>query len=190
MRPTTKPAVLIAFALVACANPDSTAGPENAATPAATGASLSTRGPTASRSLTRRPFSGRCETEFAPPPFPLPPAIRQVDTGTCQLAHLGRTAFYDEHDISFATGRSISVEIRFTAANGDVLRATSVGTFVPDGPGVRINAAMTFSGGTGRFANAVGEARLVGQADFTTNSARFSFVDGWIAYAPADRSGS
>jgi hypothetical protein len=76
---------------------------------------------------------GDCETVFASPPFPLPPAIRQIDTGTCRIAHLGRSAFYAEQDISFATGSSTSADVRFTAANGDVLRATSVGVFVPNG---------------------------------------------------------
>jgi hypothetical protein len=126
--------------------------------------------------------SGECETVFAPPPFPLPPAIRQIDTGTCRIAHLGRSEFYAEQDISFATGSSASADVRFTAANGDVLRATSMGVFAPSGPGVRISGILTFAGGTGRFANATGEARIEGQVDFSTNTTRFSFVDGWLTY--------
>jgi hypothetical protein len=126
--------------------------------------------------------TGHCETSFAPPPFPLPPSIHQIDTGTCQIAHLGRSAIFAEQDISFATGTATSNDLRFTAANGDVLRATSVGTFAPSGPGVAINAVMTFAGGTGRFVNATGEATIQGQVDFSTNTTTFSFVGGWINY--------
>jgi hypothetical protein len=127
-------------------------------------------------------MSGRCETVFAPPPFPLPPAIHQVDLGTCQLAHLGRSAFFAEQDISFATGSAVSSDVRFTAANGDVLRATSAGVFVPNGSGVRISGVITFAGGTGRFVNASGDARIEGQVDFITNTTTFSLVEGRLAY--------
>jgi len=133
-------------------------------------------------SMAELKVSGQCETVFAPPPFPLPPAIRQIDTGTCRIAHLGRSAFYAEQDISFATGSAVSADVRFTAANGDVLRATSAGVFVPEGPGVRISGVITFAGGTGRFVNATGEARIEGQVDFITNTTRFSFVEGWLTY--------
>lgn len=173
MRPAMISTVLIAVTITACAD----------------NAPATITDPVASVSSAKSPASvaelkvfGDCETVFAPPPFPLPSAIRQIDTGTCRIAHLGRSAFYAEQDISFATGSSASADVRFTAANGDVLRATSVGVFVPNGPGVRINGVLTFAGGTGRFANATGEARIEGQVDFTTNTTRFSFVDGWLTY--------
>ena len=134
-----------------------------------------------------RPLTGQCETAFAPPPFPLPPVLRQVDSGTCQLSHLGRATLYSVQDIDLATGTQVSVEFTLTAANGDVLRATNVGTSVPDGPGVRFQGATTFVGGTGRFANATGEARIEGRADFLTNTATFTVVDGWIAYDASAR---
>jgi hypothetical protein len=54
--------------------------------------------------------TGHCETSFAPPPFPLPPSIHQIDTGTCQIAHLGRSAIFAEQDISFATGTATSIQ--------------------------------------------------------------------------------
>jgi hypothetical protein len=129
-----------------------------------------------------RPLTGRCETSFAPPQFPLPPVLRQVDTGTCHLSHLGRAAMYLVQDINFATGTQVSVEFTFTAPNGDVLRATNVGTSAPSGSGVRFQGATTFVGGTGRFANATGEAQLEGTANFLTNTATLAVVDGWIAY--------
>ena len=127
-------------------------------------------------------LTGQCVTEFAPPPFPLPPSIQQIDTGTCVMSHLGRSEFHAEQDIDFINGTAVSSDVRFTAANGDVLLATNAGTFVPAGPGVRISAVMTFTGGTGRFANATGEASIEGQVDFGTNTTRFSFVDGSLVY--------
>ena len=125
-----------------------------------------------------RPLSGSCETSFAPPTLPPPPIIRQVDQGTCTLSHLGRTAFYAVQDIDPVAGTQQSVEITFTAANGDILRASSVGTNAPSGPGVAFRATMTFTGGTGRFANATGSAHVDGAASFVTNSASFELVGG------------
>jgi hypothetical protein len=128
-----------------------------------------------------RPLSGSCETSFAPPTLPPPPIIRQVDRGTCTLSHLGRTSFYAVQDIDPVAGTQQSVEITFTAANGDILRAASVGTNAPSGPGVTFSATMTFTGGTGRFVNATGEAQIDGSASFITNSASFR-LNGGITY--------
>ena len=129
----------------------------------------------------RRPLSGACVSTFDPPPLPLPASIEQVDNGICQLSHLGKAIFYQHHVISFATGVSTSDDTYFIAANGDTLRATSTGTFVPSGPGVRITGLMTFNGGSGRFANATGEVHVDGQADFGTNSTTFT-LEGWLSY--------
>ena len=173
MRRSMISAALIAVTVTACAD----SAPTTVTDPLPSVSSAKSRASVAALKV-----FGDCETVFAPPPFPLPPEIRQIDTGTCRIAHLGRSAFYAEQDISFATGSSASADIRFTAANGDVLRATSVGVFVPNGPGVRISGVLTFAGGTGRFANATGEAHIEGQVDFITNATTFSFVDGWLTY--------
>jgi hypothetical protein len=129
-----------------------------------------------------RPLSGRCDTAFDPPPLPPPPVLRQVDVGTCQMTHLGRVTMFAVQDINLVTGTQTSVEVTFTAPNGDILRAASAGTSVPNGPGVAFSATMTFVGGTGRFARATGRARLDGAASFVTNTASFTFAEGWIAY--------
>jgi hypothetical protein len=97
------------------------------------------------------------------------------------MSHLGRSTFYEEHQIDFARGVSTSIDMHFTAANGDIRRAAATGTFQPNESGVDITAVVTFVGGTGRFKEATGTAIIEGQADFTTNSTIFT-VDGTISY--------
>ena len=180
MRAPATPAVLLALALVGCADP----GPTTLPTPE--GAALA-RGGSAGGRATARPISGRCELTVAPLPSS-PPIIRQTDTGTCQLSHLGRTAFAGVLDLNLATGTQRG-ERTFTAANGDQLRAVNVGTSTPAGPGlVRFSATLTFVGGTGRFANATGEMRCEGTANLVTRTTSVTF-DGTIVYDASDRSG-
>ena len=171
MRALATPSLLLTLALAGCAGDPSTTAPADAPALARD-----------AQAAVRRPLTGRCETSFAPPPFPLPAVHRQVDTGTCRLAHLGRATLHLVQDIHFATGTQTSVEFTFTAANGVVLRATNVGTSAPSAAGVRFQGATTFVGGTGRFAGATGEARLEGTASFLTNTAELRVVEGWIAY--------
>jgi len=165
--------ILLAVSMLGCDR-------EGLPTPPAIG--LSTMQATRSDQIVSRPLSGKCDTAFDPPPLPPPPILRQVDVGTCQMTHLGRAAMFAVQEIDLASGTQTSVEVTFTAPNGDVLRASSSGTSVPNGPGVAFSATMTFAGGTGRFARASGSARLEGQASFVTNTATFTFSDGWIAY--------
>ena len=143
---------------------------------------------TTSKTVASQTLKGNCETRFDPPPFPLPAVHRQTDTGTCTLSHLGAATIYSVQDINFATGSQVSVELWFTAANGDVLLASNVGTSVANGPTVQFQGTMTFVGGTGRFANATGEARVAGSADLLNHTAQLKFVDGWLAYSASDRS--
>lgn len=178
MRSCTISAALIAIVAAACAHDV----PTTASRPAPDAAAAV--GPA---SITDAKITGKCRTSFAPPPFPLPPVIQQTDVGTCRLAHLGHADFHAQQVISFAAGTAVSNDMRFTAANGDVLMATSAGTFAPFGPGVRITALITFAGGTGRFANASGELQITGQADFSTNTTTFEVVEGRLSYTPADR---
>jgi len=128
-----------------------------------------------------RPISGTCQTSFAPPTLPPPPVIRQVDEGSCNLSHLGKAALYSVEDIEVVAGTQRSVEFTLTAPNGDVLRVTTEGTNAPNATGVDFEATMRFVGGTGRFANAAGEAQVTGSASFITNTAAFT-VNGWIEY--------
>ena len=171
---------LLALALVGCADALPTAPRAGSPTLARAAASDGAAG--------ARPFSGTCTTTFAPIPLPPPAVYRQVATGTCTLSHLGRTALLLIQDVRLADGTQQSVVVTYTAANGDVLRASNVGTSRRFGPGVAFEAAVTFVGGTGRFAHATGQAHVTGTADFVASTSDYT-IEGWIAYDAADRSG-
>jgi len=133
------------------------------------------------------PIKGHCELTFNPPPLPLPPVHRQIDTGTCWFSHLGKTALQGVQDINFAAGTQSGTRT-FTAANGDVLRATHAGTSGPGGPGlVRFVTTITIVGGTGRFANATGQMTGEGTANLITHTTSVT-NEGWIDYDASDRS--
>jgi hypothetical protein len=140
--------------------------------------------PLASRPL---PIKGYCELTFNPPPLPLPPVHRQIDTGTCWFSHLGRTAVYGVQDIDFAAGTQTGRRT-FTAANGDTLYALNDGTSRPGEPGtVRFVTTITIVGGTGRFANATGQMSGEGTANLVAHTTTVT-NEGWIAYDASDRS--
>ena len=133
-----------------------------------------------------RPLTGRCETTFNPPSFPPPLVHVQTDVGICRLSHLGRAEFHSVKEINFATGTQTTTEATFTAANGDLLRAVGSGVSAPGQPGrIGFSATLTFVGGTGRFENASGEARVEGEAVIASRTATFRIVEGWIAYRAA-----
>ena len=128
-----------------------------------------------------RPLAGSCTTTFAPVPFPPPAVHHQIDTGSCQLTHLGKTAFYGEQDINFAAGTQSGWR-RWTAANGDELHLTHTGSSSLVAPGmVGFTAQMTIVGGTGRFAGATGSARGTGVANLAARSTSVT-IEGWIKY--------
>ena len=164
---------LLAVSLAACA--DGT--PTSVSAPTAT----SIRGASLQGADVARPLTGSCTTTFGPTPFPPPPIHHQIDTGSCQLTHLGRTEFYGEQDINFAAGTQSGWR-RWTAANGDELHLTHTGTSGLVAPGmVGFTAQMTIVGGTGRFAGATGSARGIGVANLATRSTSVT-IDGWIRY--------
>lgn len=172
--------VLLTLALAACSQAPSTVlAPD---TPAhAQGVASATHADVAA------PFTGSCETELSPAEILSPGVIRQVDTGSCGLSHLGFTHFLSDKVIRIAAGTQ-TTEATFTAANGDILRAVGTGTNSPAGPGrVRFTMALTFAGGTGRFAGATGEARAEGESDLVGRRAALT-LNGRIAYEASDRS--
>lgn len=180
MRASTAPALLFAFTFAGCGGDVSTT-----TTPSAVTASSARVG---GQEFTPRPIAGRCELTVAPLPSS-PPLIRQTDTGTCQLSHLGRTKYEGvlELDLVARTQRG---ERTLTAANGDELHLVTVGTSAPSGPGlVSFTATFTIVGGTGRFANATGQGVAQGTANLITSKTSVA-LDGWVAYQASDRSGA
>ena len=178
MRSPAAPAIVLALALAGCADALPTPPDPDRAAPARAGS--------AGAAAAARPISGRCDLTIAPLPS-TPPIVRQTDTGTCQLSHLGRTSYAGVLELDLAAGTQRG-ERTLTAANGDVLRMVSVGTSTPGGPGlVDFVATLTFVGGTGRFANATGEARAEGTANIVTRTTVVA-LDGWLVYDASDRS--
>lgn len=172
----TRPAapVLVLLALAACSGDEATGTPETRPALARSGAAPV------------RPLAGECETVLAPAGFIRPGVVRQVDTGVCHLSHLGRTTLYSVKVIDLVAGTQ-TTEATFTAANGDVLRATGSGTNTITGPGrAAYTATLVFAGGSGRFANATGEARVNGEADLVARTSALT-LEGEIAYAASDR---
>jgi hypothetical protein len=147
------------------------------------------RQPATAAAPVSRPLIGRCETVITAVPVS-PTQVRHLDTGTCWLTHLGRTTVFLSLIIDLANGTLVSEVLTYTAANGDVLRATIVGTFTVTGPTtVVFSGSQTFTGGTGRFAQATGSAPFEGTADLATNTSFYSF-EGRIAYAASGQVGT
>ena len=173
MRTPSPLAALLVAALAAGCSSEPIAGPTGAE-PSAARASAA--------APVQRPMSGHCESRFNPPPFPPPAIHRQTDVGTCQLAHLGRTALHGVQEIDFAAGTQ-SGERTFTAANGDELHARHAGTSAMVAPGrIAFSAVITIVGGTGRFEGATGELRVSGVAVLAETRATMTIDEGWIAY--------
>lgn len=126
-------------------------------------------------------FNGRCDTVLAPTVDISPGVVRQVDNGSCQLTPFGTTVFFSDKVLQLAAGTQ-SVDVRLTMANGDVLRALGSGTSVVTSPGrVHFVATIKFTGGTGRFAGATGEARAEGDSDLVGRLATLS-MDGTVIF--------
>ena len=110
-----------------------------------------------------RPWSGECDVAAV-----FTSATELLIRGTCELAHLGRTTMFavqtiDPTSIPIAYTNATT----YTAANGDELRTTDIGTATPNTDGLTLSGAVTVIGGTGRFVNASGDASLSGAVRFT-----------------------
>ena len=174
------PAVILlaALALAAC-SPDEAIAPGG----------MQARSPARAASVATlvRPLDGHCATTFgflAPVPGQAPDVQRLRFDGTCQLSHFGRTAVQADQVVTFgASGSTVTNTASYTAANGDVLRATysATGTF-PDAAGqVCFSGVETYVGGTGRFADATGASHLEGCASVVTFTGAYD-LEGTIAY--------
>ena len=128
-----------------------------------------------------RPFRADCQMQIQAPTVLSPGVISQVDAGACQVTHLGKSTLVSDKVINLAAGTQ-TLQLSFTAANGDVLRASGTGTNAMVAPGiVQFTATVTFAGGTGRFAGASGNATINGQANLA--QARSAMVmEGEVSY--------
>jgi hypothetical protein len=114
--------------------------------------------------------------------------VHIVGPGTA--THLGRLTTDQSHcaeptSLAFTDG-----EFTLTAANGDELRGTYFGDFVPlEPPLFTIDGHFTFTGGTGRFAGATGGGDASGVQNLATGDATVTLV-GTISSVGSSKRGS
>ena len=113
-----------------------------------------------------RPLKLSCQTTFA-----FTPTGSIHIEGRCHYSHLGLTSVVSEQIIIPQPNGTINIVNTsvYTAANGDELFATVAGTgaFTATGE-VVFSGVETYTGGTGRFADASGSATIAGGAAFTS----------------------
>lgn len=114
-----------------------------------------------------RPAGGTCAPEItvvAPFPGPGQPVLSLRIGGVCELKHLGRTALDITETVDFSTGVILN-STTYTAANGDVVNSTFLGTVLsPPGPDAVFEGTETYVSGTGRFVGVSGSSSLKGTA--------------------------
>jgi hypothetical protein len=109
------------------------------------------------------PFQGRAEASITGV-VDTPPATRKLTaSATGQATHLGRFTRTETLVINLATG-TFTGTLAFTAANGDLLKADVAGHFTSP-TGDSAEGTYVFTGGTGRFQNASGQAVFEATAD-------------------------
>lgn len=110
-----------------------------------------------------RPWRGECDVDAV-----FTSETTLLITGTCNIAHLGRTTVIAHQTIQPGpSGIVYSNTAIYRAANGDELRTTDVGVATPTATGLSLSGIETAVGGTGRFVNARGSATLEGAVRFT-----------------------
>lgn len=114
-------------------------------------------------SVVMRPWKGECDVDAV-----FTSETTLLITGTCNIAHLGRTTVIAEQTIQPGeSGIAYSNTATYRAPNGDELRTTDVGIATPTADGLSLSGVETAVGGTGRFVNASGTATLEGAVRFT-----------------------
>jgi len=105
-----------------------------------------------------------------------PPIISVTGTGTGIGTHVGRFSLSYEFRVNVTNGTGTG-SAQLTAANGDIIDATVVGSSEPTAtPGVRsITEIYTITGGTGRFAGAQGSFVVERLLDLATHLTSGSF---------------
>src|SRR5262245_15989292 len=122
------------------------------------------------------PFKGHADVEITGVVDELP--IRRLTaSATGEATHLGRFTRSERLVINLRTG-TFTGSLVFTAANGDLLRADVGGHFTSP-TGDTAEGTYRFTGGTGRFHNASGQAAFEVTPDGMTFDVTF---DGTIKY--------
>lgn len=132
-----------------------------------------------------RPMKGSCVASFV---FTGPNVMTL--SGTCLLTHLGFTSWTGTQTVSAPVNgvQQMVNDTVYTAANGDQLRMHFVGAATQTGATTLTFAGTeTYTGGTGRFAEASGESSLIGGATFSSflpvpSGTGFWSTSGSIAY--------
>ncbi len=90
--------------------------------------------------------------------------------GTCQFRHLGKLSVKATQTAEELPNHTLLItnNVTYTAANGDQLFADFLGLGTPNATGITFSGTETYRRGTGRFADAVGSAALVGSAIYTS----------------------
>lgn len=161
--------VTVAVSLAGCSGDSITATPDNSLAPLSVSASAAVA----------RPWKGTCDAEAV-----FTSGNTLLITGTCQLAHLGRTTLVATETVEpQAGGFYVRRAATYTAANGDQLRTTAAGValYKPDFSGLLLAYIETADGGTGRFSGATGTATLTGATSFATLKGYWTF-DGTLGY--------
>jgi hypothetical protein len=118
---------------------------------------LSVAGSTAmSAAAASVPFSGRGTNTIVGQEVLSATSVRLTAIGQGNALHLGRYQRDEELNLNPGTG-TFAGWVRFTAADGDELYCTTEGGFVSATDAV---GTYTIAGGTGRFANATGNANF------------------------------
>jgi hypothetical protein len=161
---TTKRFTVVAILVAACGGSPPSHEPGVASADLRAGAAGDVAAPV-------RPFSGACTTTGVVAGQVLVdgvPGLLLTFEATCRLTHLGLTHATATQQVLF-TGPSevtISNTTTYVAANGDTLNATFTGAGTQVGLAATFSGTQRFTGGTGRFADATGEAKLEGTAAF------------------------
>jgi hypothetical protein len=141
-----------------------------------------------------RPLKGRCDTEVRIVSIGADGRLDLIEEYTCQISHLGRTHSTVTQSVTptgppvdgFLSGIVINTGV-YVAANGDRVNSSFAGTGVTNLADftAEFEGTETFSGGSGRFANAAGTAHIEGTAvlDPATGTGRGQFtIQGTITY--------
>jgi hypothetical protein len=128
------------------------------------------------------PFKGRANVVVTGQELLSQTSVRLTGSATGQATHLGRFTRTETLVVNLLTG-TFTGTLEFIAANGDRLTADVAGHFTSP----NLDAAVgtyEFTGGTGRFQNASGQAAFEAKADGAGFDVKFS---GSIQYKASDR---